>query len=149
MDLVNSTRTLAAALALLTGGAMLSDAEARTNRAVLVAVTKYPNVQGADLVGPNNDAQLVREFLTTSAPVPFAPENVTVLADGIDGALASPTRQAILDNFRPSVPAGPSWTSVVNSHRLRIHHSSPRSPLAMPSLPSSADSAAPIAAMSC
>ncbi|MCB1452060.1 MAG: hypothetical protein KDJ43_00310, partial [Rhizobiaceae bacterium] len=72
MDLVNSTRTLAAALALLTGGAMLSDAEARTNRAVLVAVTKYPNVQGADLVGPNNDAQLVREFLTTSAPVPFA-----------------------------------------------------------------------------
>ena len=97
MDLVNSTRTLAATLALLAGGAMLSDAEARTNRAVLVAVTKYPNVQGADLVGPNNDAQLVREFLTTSAPVPFAPENVTVLADGIDGALASPTRQAILD----------------------------------------------------
>lgn len=90
-------RTLAATVTLLAGVAMLTDAEARTNRAVLVAVTKYPNVQGADLVGPNNDAQLVREYLTTSAPVPFAPENVTVLADGLEGATISPTRQAILD----------------------------------------------------
>ncbi|MBO6900413.1 MAG: caspase family protein [Rhizobiaceae bacterium] len=97
MGIGNSARTLAAILALLSGGAILTDAEARTNRALLVAVTKYPNVQGADLVGPNNDAQLVREFLTTSAPVPFAPEDVTMLADGLDGALTSPTRQAILD----------------------------------------------------
>ena len=97
MGIGNSARTLAATLALLSGGAILTDAEARTNRALLVAVTKYPNVQGADLVGPNNDAQLVREFLTTSAPVPFAPEDVTMLADGLDGALTSPTRQAILD----------------------------------------------------
>jgi hypothetical protein len=99
MKFGNSARILAAASALLLGGTMLAvtDAEARTNRAVLVAVTKYPNVQGADLVGPNNDAQLVREFLTTRAPVPFAPENVTLLADDVDGALASPTRQAIVD----------------------------------------------------
>ncbi|GAB5504863.1 MAG: hypothetical protein Rhirs2KO_00260 [Rhizobiaceae bacterium] len=97
MGLVNSTRTLAATLALLASGAMLTAAEARTNRAVLVAVTKYPNVQGADLIGPNNDAQLVREYLTNGAPVPFAPENVTVLADGLEGAATSPTRQAIFD----------------------------------------------------
>jgi hypothetical protein len=98
MKFGNSARVLTAAVALLVGGTMLvTNAEARTNRAVLVAVTKYPNVQGADLVGPNNDAQLVREFLTTNAPVPFAAENVTVLADGIDGAAASPTRQSIVE----------------------------------------------------
>ncbi len=99
MKIGNSVRILAAASALLMGGTMLTatSAEARTNRAVLVAVTKYPNVQGADLVGPNNDAQLVRDFLTTSAPVPFAAENVTVLADDVEGAAASPTRQAIAD----------------------------------------------------
>jgi hypothetical protein len=99
MKFGNSARILAAASGLLVSGAMLavSDAEARTNRAVLVAVTKYPNVQGADLVGPNNDAQLVREFLTTRAPVPFDAANVTLLADGVEGATTSPTRQAILD----------------------------------------------------
>lgn len=99
MNFGNGARVFGAAAALLAGAAFITaaDAEARTNRAVLVAVTKYPNVQGADLVGPNNDAQLVRDFLTTRAPVPFAPENVTLLADGLDGAAASPTRQAILD----------------------------------------------------
>ncbi|MBO6717991.1 MAG: caspase family protein [Rhizobiaceae bacterium] len=72
-------------------------ADARTNRAVLVAVTKYPNVPGADLVGPNNDARLVHEYLTTNELARFAPENVTVLADGVEGAAASPTYQAITD----------------------------------------------------
>ncbi|MEX0957197.1 MAG: caspase family protein [Rhizobiaceae bacterium] len=99
MKIGSCIRVLAAASALFVGGTIVTatNAEARTNRAVLVAVTKYPNVQGADLVGPNNDAQLVREFLTTRAPVPFAPENVTVLADDLDGATASPTLQAIVD----------------------------------------------------
>ncbi len=99
MKFAKSARILAAATALLASGTFLSafDAEARTNRAVLVAVTKYPNVQGADLIGPNNDAKLVREYLTTSAPVDFETENVTVLADGLEGATASPTRQGILD----------------------------------------------------
>ena len=70
-------------------------AQARTNHALLVAVTKYPNVQGADLEGPNNDARLVRQYLTASAPIAFAPENVTLLADGVDGAADSPTHAAI------------------------------------------------------
>jgi hypothetical protein len=98
MKIGNSVRVVAAA-SLALGGAILAaaHAEARTNRAVLVAVTKYPNVQGADLVGPNNDARLVREFLTTRAPVPFASEDVTLLADGLEGAAAAPTRQAIVD----------------------------------------------------
>jgi len=87
---------LAAAVMFL-GGTVFATlpAQARTNHALLVAVTKYPNVKGADLVGPNNDAQLVRDFLLTSAPVPFAPENVTLLADGVDGARGSPTHKAI------------------------------------------------------
>ena len=90
---------LAAAWALGAGVVLVgtADAQARTNRALLVAVTKYPNVKGADLVGPNNDALLVREFLTTRAPVVFAPENVMLLADGTDGARTSPTNQAIRD----------------------------------------------------
>ena len=55
---------LAAAVMFL-GGTVFATlpAQARTNHALLVAVTKYPNVKGADLVGPNNDAQLVRDFL--------------------------------------------------------------------------------------
>ncbi|RIK86598.1 MAG: peptidase C14 [Hyphomicrobiales bacterium] len=81
----------------------------RTNHALLVAVTAYPNLPPkASLVGPNNDASLVRQFLLANAPVPFAPENVTVLADGIDSA-GSPTRTAIrgaLDRLTGSVKAG-------------------------------------------
>lgn len=97
---MGAARRLAAA-ALLLGVAVLAPvaAEARTNHALIVAVTKYPNVKGADLIGPNNDAALLREYLTTSAPVPFAPENVAVLADGVEGAIASPTHQAIKDEL--------------------------------------------------
>lgn len=67
----------------------------RRNHALIIAVTDYPELPpSARLIGPNNDAQLVRNFLATSSPVRFEPENVTVLADGLDNA-KSPTRSAI------------------------------------------------------
>jgi hypothetical protein len=74
---------------------------ARTNHAVLVAVTAYPNLPPkVALVGPNHDAVLVRDYLETRAPVRFDPANVTLLADGVDGANGSPTRQHILDALK-------------------------------------------------
>jgi hypothetical protein len=94
--LANGRRLLAAATVLVGASALLAQgAEARTNYAVLVGVTHYPNVQGADLIGPRNDALLVRDYLTTSAPVPFEPQNVTVLAEDIEGGAGSPTHAAI------------------------------------------------------
>ena len=85
------------------------DAPGRTNHALLVAVTAYPQLPPkASLVGPNNDAALVREFLLNNAPVAFAPENVAMLADGIDSG-GSPTRNAIrgqLDALAGKVKAG-------------------------------------------
>lgn len=86
----------ATALAVLASG-FAAPAWARTNYAVLMAVTAYPNLPPKNaLVGPNHDAKLVRDYLLTSAPVKFAPDNVTVLADGLDGAASSPTRANIL-----------------------------------------------------
>jgi len=71
---------------------------AQTNHAVLVACTAYPNLpKRVSLVGPNNDATMVRDFLTQSAPVKFLPENIALLADGIEGAAGSPTHRNILD----------------------------------------------------
>lgn len=71
------------------------DSETRTNHALLIAVTDYPLLPpSAKLIGPNNDAQLVREFLLTSSPVRFKPENITVLADELENA-TPPTRAAI------------------------------------------------------
>lgn len=81
----------------------------RKNHALIIAVTEYPELPpSAKLIGPNNDAQLVREFLTTSSPVRFEPANVTVLADGLDNA-TSPTRNAIraaLDDLAQKVGSG-------------------------------------------
>lgn len=83
-------------------------AEAGTNRALLVAVTAYPNLKKSSwLVGPNNDATLVRDYLLSNQQAPFATENVTVLADGIDGAKGTPTKAAILaalDDLAKSAP---------------------------------------------
>ena len=82
----------------------------RTNHALVVAVSDYPHLPpSANLIGPKNDAELVYEFLTSRAPVTFAEENVTVLAeDGVGGA-ASPTRAAIrsaLDGLAEKVKSG-------------------------------------------
>ena len=80
----------------------------RTYHALLVAVTAYPDLPPkASLIGPNNDASLVREFLINNAPVTFEPGNVAVLADGIEST-ASPTRNAIrgaLDRLADTVKA--------------------------------------------
>lgn len=81
----------------LCGWAVASQpAAARTNYAVLVAVTTYPNLpERSWLVGPNNDAELVRQYLTEHAPVKFDPANVAILADGMEGGV-TPTHAAIL-----------------------------------------------------
>ena len=76
----------ATALAVLATG-FAAPAWARTNYAVLMAVTAYPNLPPKNaLIGPNHDAKLVREYLTTRAPIKFDAANVTILADGLDGA---------------------------------------------------------------
>ena len=74
-------------------------AASRTYHALLVACTDYPNLPQKNwLIGPKNDAALVRDYLLSNVPAPvrFAPENVTVLADGVEGAKGSPTYAAIL-----------------------------------------------------
>lgn len=84
-------------------------AAGRTYHALLVAVTAYPNLPPkASLAGPNNDASLVRDFLLANAPVKFEPQNLTVLADGIEST-GSPTRNSIrgaLDRLADTVRAG-------------------------------------------
>ena len=72
---------------------------ARTNYAVVVAATSYPNLPPkSSLVGPNNDAALIRDYLTKNSPVPFAPENITLLADDMEGG-STPTHAAIQQTF--------------------------------------------------
>jgi hypothetical protein len=86
-----------ALLTALTAAAALlaAPAPARDNHALLVGASTYPNLDPAFwLKGPANDVALVRGYLETAAPVRFAPENVTVLADGVEGGTA-PTLAAI------------------------------------------------------
>lgn len=69
------------------------------NHALLIGANTYPNLaEDFWLKGPANDVRLVHTYLTTAAPVPFDPANVTVLADGIEGAPA-PTLAAIRAAF--------------------------------------------------
>lgn len=75
---------------------LAAPAAARTNYAVLVGVTHYPNINGADLIGPRNDAMLARDYLLNNSPVPFEAKNVTVFAEDVDGAEGSPTHDAIV-----------------------------------------------------
>ncbi len=77
-------------------GAMVSaPAEARENYALIAAVSEYPNLDEKYwLKGPKNDATLVRDYLLTSSPVPFAAQNVTTLGSGEGLQLA--THDAIL-----------------------------------------------------
>lgn len=94
--LVIGRRLLVAASVLTGASAFLPQAaEARTNYALIVGVTHYPNVEGADLIGPRNDALLVRDYLVSGAPVPFEAKNVTVLAEDVEGGAGSPTHAAI------------------------------------------------------
>lgn len=85
---------LAAALTLAALPAM-----ARENHALLIGVSDYPNLDPRFwLKGPANDVRLVRDYLTTASPVPFAPERVRVLADGVEGG-TEPTLAAIRAAF--------------------------------------------------
>jgi len=80
------------ALALLGSAAL-----ARENHALLIGASTYPSLDERYwLKGPANDVALVQTYLTTAAPVPFAPQNVTVLADGVTTA---PTLAAIRTAF--------------------------------------------------
>jgi hypothetical protein len=70
----------------------------KTYRALLVACTSYPNLPEKNwLVGPKNDAALVRDFLLQGLPetVTFAPENMTLLASEVEGAAGEPTHENI------------------------------------------------------
>ena len=74
-------------------------AVARENYALLIGANQYPNLEERWwLKGPANDVQLVAQYLTTEAPVPFASDNVTVLSDGVAGS-TPPTLEAIRGAF--------------------------------------------------
>ena len=79
---------------------------ARTNYALIVAVTDYPNyARRLWLKGPNNDVTLAYNFLTSlEGAAAFAPENIRILMTAKDEAQEAmagprneyPTREAIL-----------------------------------------------------
>ncbi|WP_192937625.1 caspase family protein [Sinorhizobium meliloti] len=72
---------------------------ARTNYAVLVGVTEYPNFPKDNwLEGPRNDALLVREYLTRQSPVRFESANISLLMDEMEGA-KEPTLISILSTL--------------------------------------------------
>jgi len=72
---------------------------ARENYALLIGASQYQNLDERYwLKGPANDVTLVQTWLTTASPVPFPPDHVTVLADGVDGA-GEPTLDAIRKAF--------------------------------------------------
>jgi len=86
---------IVAILTLVAGLALSAAAQARENHALLVGASEYPSLdQRYWLVGPKNDVDLVRTFLTTNPHVRFEPGNITVLADGVEGA-TPPTLGAI------------------------------------------------------
>ena len=69
---------------------------AGVRRALLVGVTEYPELPPRNwLRGPVNDVARMRAWLLAHPLAPFAPEHVTVLADGLEGATAPPTLAAI------------------------------------------------------
>lgn len=80
--------------------ALLPVAAWAENFALVVGASTYSNLEERFwLTGPANDAILVTTFLTTAAPVPFTPENVIMLADGVDASNGDPTLQGIRDAF--------------------------------------------------
>lgn len=66
--------------------------ESTKRYAVLVGVTKYPNLRNVDLIGPKNDAILMRDVLLNKG---FEPENMHLLVDDVEGGI-EPTRTNIL-----------------------------------------------------
>lgn len=91
-------RALLCALILWLAAALPGAAE-RVNHALLIGVDRYPELDERFwLKGPSNDVALARDFLLSAAPVPFRPEDVVVLSDGIAGA-DLPTLANILAAF--------------------------------------------------
>jgi hypothetical protein len=94
-------RTLLVGTSALTAAGMVSFpalAASHTYHALLVACTEYPSLPQKNwLIGPKNDAGLVRDYLLKNVPDPvrFAPENVTLLAKDVAGANGLPTHAAI------------------------------------------------------
>ncbi len=69
-------------------------AMARENYALLIGANDYPNLDAQYwLKGPSNDVALVATYLATAAPVPFAPDHITVLTNG--AGQTPPTLEAI------------------------------------------------------
>ncbi len=62
-------------------------------RALIVGVSEYPGLTNKSLHGPKNDATRMRDLLITRG---VSSQNITVLADGVPGSAALPTRQRIL-----------------------------------------------------
>jgi hypothetical protein len=79
------------ALALL--GLLASEPAWAARYALLVGVSGYPNVPGAELQGPPNDVPLVRGVLLQRG---FRAQDIRVLADRVKVADGQPTRAAIL-----------------------------------------------------
>ncbi len=96
MNLLHST-ALAGALAL--GALTALPALARENYALLIGASTYPSLdQRFWLRGPANDIDLVATYLQSNPAMPFSPDHIAVLADGIEGG-TPPTLQAIRDGF--------------------------------------------------
>ncbi|VDC25227.1 caspase family protein [Pseudogemmobacter humi] len=80
-------------------GLLALPAFARENYALLIGASDYQNIDKRwSLKGPKNDMELVSTWLLEQSPVPFAPENVTVLTDGREDA-----DTATLANIRAAV----------------------------------------------
>ncbi len=93
-----SLRRAASALALSLAALAATPASAE-RYAVLVGVTKYPNLAPKNwLVGPANDAALMREFLVGEAG--FERSHITVLADDAPDAQGSPTHATIRSTLK-------------------------------------------------
>ena len=72
---------------------------ASENYALLIGASTYDNLEEKYwLKGPANDVELVSTYLTTTSAVPFLPENIVILADGIEGK-PRPTLAAIRQGF--------------------------------------------------
>ncbi len=103
MNLTLTRRSLLFGSAAVAGGLWLgpgprlaAETAEGVRRALLVGVTEYPDLPRRNwLKGPANDVTRMREWLLTHPIVPFASENVTVLADALDFAAEPPTLTAI------------------------------------------------------
>lgn len=88
-------RILLSACALVLHLGFTAPAQARENYAILIGASTYQNLDERYwLVGPANDVDLVRSYLVQNDRIPFAAENIAVLADGVEGG-TPPTLAAI------------------------------------------------------